>query len=73
MTNFLKTTRKKEEKRIKVVLFVRIKVYTIERIIPKALIDNETSHEEFTIRMNEAEIIVNLKNGENSKKQYSKR
>ena len=70
---FLKTMRKKKEKRIKVILFVRIKVNTIESIIPKALINNETSLEEFTISMNEAEIIVNQKNGENSKKQYSKR
>ena len=51
--------RKKKEKRIKVILFVRIKVNTIESIIPKALINNETSLEEFTISMNEAEIIVN--------------
>ena len=50
--------RKNQEKAIKVVYFVRIKVNTIESVISKALIDNETSHEEFTISMNEAEVIV---------------
>ena len=58
MTKSSKTMRKKKEKAVKVVSFVRIKVNTIESVISKALIDNETSHEEFTISMNEAEVIV---------------
>ena len=55
----LKTMRKKKEKCSKVALFARIEVNTTENIISKALTDNETSQEEFTISMNEAEIIVN--------------
>lgn len=51
--------RKNQEKAIKVVSFVRIKVNTIESVISKALIDNETRHEEFTKDMNEGEITVN--------------
>lgn len=51
--------RKKKEKYIKVVFFVITKVNTIENIISKALIDNETRHEEFTKDMNEGEITVN--------------
>ena len=55
----LKTMTKKKEKCNKVVLFARIEVNTTENIISKALTDNEISQEEFTISMNEAEIIVN--------------
>lgn len=50
---------KKKEKLNKAVLFERIKVNTIESILSKALIDNETSHEEFTKGMNQAKTIVN--------------
>ena len=45
---FLKTTRNKKKKHIKIVMLARSKLNIIESKISEALINNEISHEDFT-------------------------
>ena len=45
---FLKTTRNKKKKHIKIVMLPRSKLNIIESKISEALINNEISHEDFT-------------------------
>lgn len=47
--------RNKKSEHNKVVLLAKIKLNSIENIIPKARIDNKISHDEFAILMNEVE------------------
>ena len=50
---FLKTIRNKKKKHNKIVMLARSKLNSIESKISKALIDNEISHEDFEIIINE--------------------
>ena len=50
---FLKTIRNKNKKHNKTVMLARSKLNSIESKIPKALIDNEISHEDFETIINE--------------------
>ena len=45
---FLKTTRNKKKKHLKIVMLARSKLNIIESKISEALINNEISHEDFT-------------------------
>ena len=45
---FLRTTRNKKKKHIKIVMLARSKLNIIESKISEALINNEISHEDFT-------------------------
>ena len=49
---FLKTTRNKKENHNKIVMLARSKLNSIESKISKALINNETSHEDFVTTIN---------------------
>ena len=55
----LKTTRNKKKKDNKIVMLARSKLNSIESKISEALINNETSHEDFTTIMNEEKNIEN--------------
>ena len=50
---FLKTTRNKKKKHNKIIMVARSKLYSIESRISEALINNEISHEDFMITLNE--------------------
>ena len=50
---FLKTTRNKKKKHNKIVMLDRIKLNSIESKISEALINNEISHEDFMLILNE--------------------
>ena len=50
---FLKTTRNKKKKHDKIVMLARSKLNSIESKISEALIDNEISHEDFGITVDE--------------------
>ena len=50
---FLKTTKNKNKKRNKIVMLARSKLNSIESKISEALINNEISHEDFMIILNE--------------------
>ena len=50
---FSKTTKNKNKKHNKVVMLARSKLNSIETKISKGLMDNETSHEDFKIIINE--------------------
>ena len=50
---FLKTTRKRKKKHNKVIMVARTKLYSIESKISEALVNNEISHEDFMITLNE--------------------
>ena len=50
---FLKTTRNKKKKHDKIVILARSKLNSIESKISEALIDNEISHEDFGITVDE--------------------
>ena len=56
----LKIKRNKKE-HIKVVLLARSKLNSTEKIISKALLDNEISHEDFTAIINEEKNYQELK------------
>ena len=49
----LKTTRNKKKKHNKIVILARSKLNSIERIISEALMNNEISHEDFIMIINE--------------------
>ena len=57
----LKTTRNKKKKHTKIVILARSKLSSIESKISEALINNEISHEDFTVIINIEKSIVNLK------------
>ena len=50
---FLKTTRNKKKKHNKTVMLARSNLDNIESKIPEAMINNEISHEDFMIVLNE--------------------
>ena len=50
---FLKTTRNKKKKHNKIIMVARSKLNSIESRISEALINNEISHEDFMITLNE--------------------
>ena len=50
---FLKTTRNKKKKHNKIIMVARSKLNSIESRISEALINNELSHEDFMITLNE--------------------
>ena len=50
---FLKTIRNKKKKHNKIIMLARSKLNSIESKILKALTDNEISHEDFEIIINE--------------------
>ena len=56
---FLKTIRNKKKKRNKIIMLARSKLNSIESKILKALTDNEISHEDFEIIINEEKNIEN--------------
>ena len=58
---FLKTIRNKKKKHNKIVMLARSKLNSIESEISKALIDNETSHEDFETIINEGKKYRELK------------
>ena len=53
MKRFLKTIRNKKKKYNKIVMLARSKLNRIESKISEALINNETSHEDFMTILNE--------------------
>ena len=57
----LKTTRNKKKKHNKIVMLARSKLNSIESKISEALINNEISHEDFTIIINEEKTYCELK------------
>ena len=58
---FLKTIRNKKKKHNKIVMLARSKLNSIENKISKALIDNDISHEDFEIVINEEKKYQELK------------
>ena len=58
---FLKTTRNKKENHNKIVMLARSKLNSIESKISKALINNETSHEDFLTTINQEKKYQKLK------------
>ena len=58
---FLKTARNKKKKHNKIFMLVRSKLNSIESKIYKALINNEISHEDFMIIMNDQKKYRELK------------
>ena len=58
---FLKTTRNKKKKHNKIVMLARSKLNSIESKISKALINNETSHEDFVTTINQEKKYQKLK------------
>ena len=50
---FLETVKEKKSKHRKIDLFTKNKLDSIEKVISKALIDFNISHEEFTLIINE--------------------
>ena len=61
MKNLLKTTRNKKEKHIKTVTLARSNLNSIESNISEALINNEISHGDFMIIINEEKKYRELK------------
>ena len=59
--NFLKTIRNKKKKHNKIVMLARSKLNSIESNIPKALTDNEISHEDFETVISEEKNILRIK------------
>ena len=57
---FLKTKGRKEKKYIKIVLLAKSKLNSIEKIVSKALIDFDISHDEFTVVINEKQSYFKL-------------
>ena len=68
---FLKTTRNKKKKHNKIIMVARSKLNSIESRISEALINNEISHEDFMITLNEQMKHRELK--ESIRMMYSKR
>ena len=68
---FLKTIRNKKKKHNKIVMLARSKLNSIENKISEALINNEISHEDFMITLNEQTKYRELK--ENIRMMNSKR
>ena len=58
---FLKTTRNKKKKHNKIVMLARSKLNSIESKISEALINNEISHEDFMMIINEEKKYRELK------------
>ena len=58
---FKKTTRNKKKKYNKIFMLARSKLNGIESKISEALINNEISHEDFMLIINEEKTIVNFK------------
>ena len=58
---FLKTMRNKKKKHNKIIMLARSKLNSIESKISKALVDNEISHEDFEIVINEEKKYRELK------------
>ena len=58
---FLKTIRNKKKNHNKIVMLARSKLNSTERKIPKALVDNEISHEDFETIINEEKKYRELK------------
>ena len=58
---FLKTTRNKKKKHNKIVMLARSKLNNIESKISEALINNEISHEDFMMIINEEKKYRELK------------
>ena len=58
---FIKTMRNKKKKHNKIIMFARSKLNSIESKISKALVDNEISHEDFEIVVNEEKKYRELK------------
>ena len=56
---FLKTIRNKKKKHNKIVILAKKKLNSIESKIPKTLMDNEISHEDFETIINEEKNIEN--------------
>lgn len=50
---FLETVKEKKSKHRKIALFTKNKLDSIEKVISKALIDFNISHEEFILMINE--------------------
>ena len=58
---FIKTMRNKKKKHNKIIMLARSKLNSIESKISKALVDNEISHEDFEIVVNEEKKYRELK------------
>ena len=59
--SFLKVTKKRKKKHNKIIALAKNKLNTIDTLLSSALNDSETSHEEFSIIITEANIYENIK------------
>ena len=57
----LNVTKKRKKKHNKIIALAKNKLNTIDKLLSSALNDSETSHEEFTNIINEANIYENIK------------
>ena len=59
--SLLNVTKKRKKKHNKIIALAKNKLNTIDKLLSSALNDSETSHEEFTNIINEANIYENIK------------